>query len=57
MNTRRLLRHPSVIAGGGAIEMELSAYLRDESRKIYGEKPVSHLDGPMQRATMEDVAK
>jgi len=38
MNTRRLLVHPSVIAGGGAIEMELSAYLRDESRKIYGKQ-------------------
>ena len=30
---------------------------QEESRKIYGEKPVSHLDGPMQRATIEDAAK
>jgi len=36
MNTRRLLKNPSVIAGGGAIEMELSAHLRDHSRTIYG---------------------
>merc|ERR1719197_2110432 len=36
MNTRRLLKHPSVIAGGGAIEMELSAHLREFSRNIYG---------------------
>merc|ERR1719482_197653 len=38
MNTRRLLKNPSVIAGGGAIEMELSAYLRDHSRTIYGKQ-------------------
>merc|ERR1719352_1157997 len=38
MNTRRLLRNPSVIAGGGAIEMELSAHLRDHSRTIYGKQ-------------------
>jgi len=38
MNTRRLLKNPSVIAGGGAIEMELSAYLRDYSRTIYGKQ-------------------
>jgi len=36
MNTRRLIDNPSVIAGGGAIEMELSAHLRDYSRSIYG---------------------
>ena len=36
MNTRRLIDHPSVIAGGGAIEMELSAHLREYSRSIYG---------------------
>jgi T-complex protein 1 subunit eta len=36
MNTRRLIDNPSVIAGGGAIEMELSAHLRDHSRGIYG---------------------
>merc|ERR1712216_988841 len=38
MNTRRLLKNPSVIAGGGAIEMELSAPLRDYSRTIYGKQ-------------------
>ena len=38
MNTRRLLKNPSVIAGGGAIEMELSAHLRDHSRTIYGKQ-------------------
>ena len=38
MNTRRLLVNPSVIAGGGAIEMELSKHLRDHSRKIYGKQ-------------------
>merc|ERR1719199_277415 len=36
MNTRRLIVNPSVIAGGGAIEMELSAHLRDYARGIYG---------------------
>ena len=38
MNTRRLLKHPSVIAGGGAIEMELSAHLREHSRGIFGKQ-------------------
>jgi len=38
MNTRRLLVNPSVIAGGGAIEMELSAHLRDKSRAIFGKQ-------------------
>merc|ERR1719310_2270376 len=38
MNTRRLLKNPAVIAGGGAIEMELSAHLRDYSRTIYGKQ-------------------
>ena len=38
MNTRRLMKNPSVIAGGGAIEMELSAYLRDHSRTIFGKQ-------------------
>merc|ERR1719446_1124922 len=36
MNTRRLMVNPSVIAGGGAIEMELSKHLREYSRNIYG---------------------
>merc|ERR1719181_50628 len=38
MNTRRLLVNPSVIAGGGAIEMELSAFLREKSRAIFGKQ-------------------
>ena len=38
MNTRRLIKNPSVIAGGGAIEMELSAHLRDFSRNIFGKQ-------------------
>lgn len=38
MNTRRLLKNPSIIAGGGAIEMELSAFLREKSRHIYGKQ-------------------
>merc|ERR1719198_1911113 len=38
MNTRRLIVNPSVIAGGGAIEMELSAHLREHSRKIFGKQ-------------------
>jgi len=38
MNTRRLLKNPSVIAGGGAIEMELSATLREHSRTVYGKQ-------------------
>jgi len=37
-NTRRLLVNPSVIAGGGAIEMELSAHLREQSRAIFGKQ-------------------
>uniref|UniRef100_A0A7S3AKL4 T-complex protein 1 subunit eta n=1 Tax=Haptolina ericina TaxID=156174 RepID=A0A7S3AKL4_9EUKA len=36
MNTRRLLKNPEVIAGGGAIEMELSAHLREHARTIFG---------------------
>jgi len=27
---------------------------QDESRRIYGDAPTSHLDGPMQRATSSD---
>jgi T-complex protein 1 subunit eta len=38
MNTRRLLKNPSVIAGGGAIEMELSAHLREHARGIHGKQ-------------------
>jgi len=34
MNTRRLIKHPSIIAGGGAIEMELSAYLREQVNRF-----------------------
>jgi len=38
MIVRRTLKNDSVVAGGGAIEMELSKYLRDESRKIAGKE-------------------
>ena len=34
MNTRRLLKNPSVIAGGGAIEMELSAVTSASTRAV-----------------------
>ena len=30
---------------------------QEESRSIYGDKPVSHLNGPMQRAAMKDAAE
>ena len=32
------MKHNSIVAGGGAIEMELSRYLRDYSRKIEGKQ-------------------
>lgn len=38
MIVRRALRHDSVVAGGGAIEMELSRVLRDHSRAIAGKE-------------------
>ena len=36
MIVRRTLKNDSIVAGGGAIEMELSKYLRDYSRTIAG---------------------
>ena len=36
MIVRRALKNDSIVAGGGAIEMELSKYLRDFSRTIAG---------------------
>lgn len=36
MIVRRAMKHTSVVAGGGAIEMELSKFLKDESKKIAG---------------------
>jgi len=38
MIARRARKHSSVVAGGGAIEMELSRYLRDTSRTILGKQ-------------------
>uniref|UniRef100_A0A6T6L5U2 T-complex protein 1 subunit eta n=1 Tax=Timspurckia oligopyrenoides TaxID=708627 RepID=A0A6T6L5U2_9RHOD len=36
MIARRAIKYPTAVAGGGAIEMELSRYLRDEARKVHG---------------------
>lgn len=38
MIVRRTIKHDSVVAGGGAIEMELSRILRDYSRTIAGKE-------------------
>lgn len=38
MIVRRAIKNDSVVAGGGAIEMELSKYLRDYSRSIAGKE-------------------
>ncbi|KAI5474828.1 hypothetical protein MNV49_002358, partial [Pseudohyphozyma bogoriensis] len=38
MIVKRAIRNNSVVAGGGAIEMELSKYLRDLSRSIEGKQ-------------------
>jgi len=38
MIVRRAKKHHQVVAGGGAIEMELSKYLRDYSRTIHGKQ-------------------
>ncbi|KAG8134161.1 hypothetical protein E2320_007308 [Naja naja] len=38
MIVRRAIKHDSVVAGGGAIEMEISKYLRDYSRTIPGKQ-------------------
>ena len=38
MIVRRAIKNDAVVAGGGAIEMELSKYLRDYSRTIAGKE-------------------
>ncbi|BFY97887.1 hypothetical protein BsWGS_00927 [Bradybaena similaris] len=38
MIVRRATKNDSVVAGGGAIEMELSSYLREQSRSIQGKE-------------------
>ena len=38
MIVRRVIKNDSVVAGGGAIEMELSKYLWDYSRTIPGKQ-------------------
>jgi len=38
MIVRRARKHSAVVAGGGAIEMELSKYLREQSRTIQGKQ-------------------
>jgi len=38
MIVRRAMKHDTVVAGGGAIEMELSRVLRDHSRAIAGKE-------------------
>jgi T-complex protein 1 subunit eta len=38
MIVKRALKNKQIVAGGGAIEMELSKYLRDYSHKIKGKK-------------------
>jgi T-complex protein 1 subunit eta len=38
MIVRRALKHKSVVAGGGAVEMALSKYLRDYARSIHGKQ-------------------
>merc|ERR1712183_776405 len=38
MIVRRALKNDAVVAGGGAIEMELSKYLREHSRTIAGKE-------------------
>ena len=38
MIVRRAIKHRYIVAGGGAIEMELSKYLRDYSRTVHGKQ-------------------
>ncbi|XP_038046454.1 T-complex protein 1 subunit eta-like [Patiria miniata] len=40
MIVRRAIKNDAVVAGGGAIEMELSKYLRDYSRTIAGKQQI-----------------
>ncbi|RWS08529.1 T-complex protein 1 subunit eta-like protein, partial [Dinothrombium tinctorium] len=48
MIVRRALKNDAVVAGGGAIEMELSKYLRDYSRTVAGKEQL--LIGAMAKA-------
>lgn len=48
MIVRRAIKNDSVVAGGGAIEMELSKHLRDYSRTIAGKEQL--LIGAMAKA-------
>lgn len=48
MIVRRAIKNDSIVAGGGAIEMELSRYLRDHSRTIAGKEQL--LIGAMAKA-------
>ncbi|XP_074642249.1 T-complex protein 1 subunit eta-like [Tubulanus polymorphus] len=48
MIVRRAIKNDSVVAGGGAIEMELSKYLREHSRTIPGKEQL--LIGAMAKA-------
>jgi T-complex protein 1 subunit eta len=48
MIVRRALKNDSIVAGGGAAEMELSKYLRDYSRTIAGKEQL--LIGAMAKA-------
>lgn len=48
MIVRRAIKNDAVVAGGGAIEMELSKFLRDYSRSIAGKEQL--LIGSMARA-------
>lgn len=38
MIARRTIKHATAVAGGGAIEMEISRYLRDISLKVHGKE-------------------
>jgi T-complex protein 1 subunit eta len=48
MIVRRTIKNDAIVAGGGAIEMELSKYLRDHSRTIAGKEQL--LIGSMAKA-------
>jgi len=54
MIVRRAMKNDSVVAGGGAIEMELSKYLRNYSRTIAGKEQL--IIGAMAKA-MEVIAR
>jgi len=40
MIVRRALKNPTVVGGGGAIEMELSKMLREHSREVFGKEQI-----------------